>query len=167
MEQLGINPTYLITQIINFAILVIVLAKFVYKPILEMLEKRRQKIEEGLALTDKLIKEKAELEEKGQRIIDQAQKEARVIIEKSKDQGKKVEQEIIKEARVEAEGIIEHGRRDVDLRRKEMENKLVKETVDITTALVEKIIGDVLDSKKQEMLLKKRINQFLKQKKFH
>jgi len=54
MEKLGIEPSLLLAQIINFAIIVVVLSKLLYKPILSMLEKRKREIEESLRLTDKL-----------------------------------------------------------------------------------------------------------------
>lgn len=162
MEKLGINSTYLITQIINFTILVVVLTKLVYKPVLEALEKRRKKIEEGLALTEKLTKEKEELEVKKMQVIKDAQKEARAIIEKARDQGKRIEGEIINEARKKAEDILERGKKDLELRRKEMESSLLRETVSMATVLTKKLIGEVMDEKRQETFLKKRLNQFLK-----
>ena len=51
MEKLGIEPILLLTQVINFTILVVVLTKFLYKPILKMLDERKKKIEEGLTLS--------------------------------------------------------------------------------------------------------------------
>lgn len=164
MEKLGVNPTYLITQIINFTILVVVLTKLVYKPVLEALEKRKKKIEEGLALTQKVTQEKEELEVRKAKVIREAQKEARAIIDKARDQGKKVEADIIGEARGKAEEIVERGKRDLELRRKEMESRLTRDTVEMATTLSEKLIGDVLDGKKQEAFLKRRVNQFLGKK---
>lgn len=165
MEKLGVNPIYLITQIINFFILLVILKKIVYKPVLEALEKRRKKIEEGLVLTGKLTKEKEELEEKKAKILNEAQKEARAIIDKVREQAKKVEEDLIKEARLKAEEIIERGKKDVEIRRKEMEARLVKQTVDMAVSLTQKLIGEVLDKKQHEQLLKKKLSQFLNQKK--
>lgn len=164
MEKLGINPSFLVTQIVNFTILAIVLSKLVYKPILEMLEKRRKKIEEGLKLTESLIKEKEELNTKTAQVLGEANKEAKAIIEKSREQGKKVEEGIIKEARTTALDIIEKGKKDIEIRRKEMETEIVQHTIQIAVSLTNKLIGDLLDSKKSEALLKKRLTQFLKLK---
>ena len=165
MDKLGINPTYLITQVINFTILVIILSKLVYKPVLEALEKRRKKIEEGLALTEKLTQEKEDLERQKTKIIAESHKEAKAIIDKARLQGKKVEQEVIAEARVAASEIIERGKKDVGIRMKEMEEQLVKETIDMAALLTQKLIGDVLDKEKQQAILKKKVAEFLQQKK--
>lgn len=165
MEKLGINLTYLITQIVNFTILLIVLTKVVYKPILRMLEKRKRKIEEGLALTEKLNKEKEEIEIKKALILKEAQKEAQAILDKARSHAKLVEVELVKEAKVKAEEIIKKGRKEVELRKKELEEKLLKETVRIATVLTRKLIGEVLDEKRQEIFFRKRLGEFLKSEK--
>lgn len=165
MDKLGINPTYLVTQIINFVILLVVLTKLVYKPMLTSLESRRKKIEEGLTLTQKLTEEKEALEQRQKKIILEAQKEAQEIIEKARGTGKKVEAEILSEARVKAQGIIEKTHKELLAKEKEMEDKMTRNAVDIATQLTTRLIGDVLDKGKQEALLKKRISEFVSKKK--
>lgn len=165
MEKLGINPIYLTTQIVNFIILLVILKKVVYKPVLEILEKRRKKIEEGLATAEKLAKEKEEIEKAKAKILNEAQKEARAIIERGREQARKVEEELVSQARIKVEEIINRGKKDIELRRAEMESQLVKRTVEMTIALTRKLIGEVLDKEKQAQLLKKRLNQFLSQRK--
>lgn len=165
MDKIGVNPINLLTQVFNFTILVVLLTKLVYKPVLEALEKRRKKIEEGLALTEKLTQEKEDLERQKTKIIAEAGKEAKAIIDKARSQGKKVEQEVIVEARVAASEIIERGKKDVEIRMKEMEEQLVKETIDMAALLTQKLIGDVLDREKQQAMLKKKVAEFLQQKK--
>lgn len=164
MENLGINPTYLITQVINFAILLFVLKKLVYKPILKMLEERKKKIEQGLKLTEEAIQEKEKLEKQKEQVIAQARKEANAIVDKVRLQAKKTEEELLKQAREKVEAMMEKGKKDLKVREKEMEEKLVKETVDIAVSLTEKLIGEVMDKKKQEILLKKRIARFVNKK---
>jgi len=48
LEKLGLNLGFLIVQILNFAIIMVVLIAWVYKPLMNMLQKRREKIEKGL-----------------------------------------------------------------------------------------------------------------------
>lgn len=165
MEKLGINPTYLLTQIINFVILLVVLTKLVYKPMLTSLESRRKKIEEGLTLTQKLTEEKEALEQRQKKIILEAQKEALEIIEKARGTGKKVEAEILSEARVKAQGIIEKTHKELLAKEKEMEDRMTRNAIDIATQLTTRLIGDVLDKGKREALLKKRVSEFISKKK--
>ncbi len=166
MEKLGINFVHLLTQAFNFGLLVFVLTKIVYKPILKNLEKRRKKIEEGLILTEKLKKEEEELTAKKNLIIKEAQKEATAILNKSIEHAKSVENEMIKRARQKADEIIERGKKELELKRKELEANLCKETVKIASALTEKLIGEVMDQAKQEAFFKKQLTKFLKQERF-
>ncbi len=165
MEKLGINPTYLLTQIINFVILLVILTKLAYKPILTSLEKRRKKIEEGLALTDKLTKEKEALEDRKKKVLSDAQKEARLIIDKARDEGKKQENEIIREARVKAQDIIEKANKEIVNKEKELEAKVSKDAIDMATELTRKLIGEILEGKNQETLLRKKVSEFVSKKK--
>src|SRR3989338_9157846 len=56
MDKIGVEPVALLTQIINFLLMVLILSKILYKPILKMLDERKKKIEEGLKYTAKMLK---------------------------------------------------------------------------------------------------------------
>ena len=103
MEKLGIEPSLLLAQIINFSIIVVVLTKFLYKPILAMLAKRKKEIEEGLLITERLRLEEEKLGARREKLLNEARKEARVILEDAKMQGKDLEKEIVAAAHKEAD----------------------------------------------------------------
>ena len=54
MEKLGIELTQILTQIFNFTLMVFLLTKLLYKPVIKKLEERKAKIAEGLAYTEKM-----------------------------------------------------------------------------------------------------------------
>ena len=91
MEKLGIQPVQLLAQVFNFLILIILLRKYLYKPILKMLEERRKKIEEGLKSSEQAKKELDEAEKKKAEIISKAKLEASKIMDEAKKAGKKQE----------------------------------------------------------------------------
>jgi len=65
-NQFGINPLLLLAQVVNFAVLLFILKRFLYKPILKVLEERKKRIEESLKNAEEIEKrlvETAELEE--------------------------------------------------------------------------------------------------------
>ena len=62
MEQLGIQWVKLITQLIDFSLVLLVLWRFAYRPVFAMLEVRRQKIADGLANAEKIKAELARTE---------------------------------------------------------------------------------------------------------
>ena len=72
MENLGIQPVPLLLQAINFLLLLFILKKYLYKPILKALEDRKKKIEEGLAYSEKMKAEAEKSEKKREEIISRA-----------------------------------------------------------------------------------------------
>lgn len=157
MEQLGIEPIQLLTQIFNFTVMVVVLTKFLYKPILKKLDERRKKIEEGLAMAEKIKVEAENQEKKKQEILDEAKEEARKIIEDGKKTGKKVEAEIIEKAHTEANTILEKGKEELERERLEMEKELRLQTVEIAQTWVETVLKEVLRGKNQQITINKKI----------
>src|SRR4030042_2105348 len=102
LSNLGINGKLLLAQIINFLILLFVLHRFAYKPILKMLNDRTNKIEKGLKEAEESHKKLAEISEKEKEIITKARKDAQEILKKVEDTAKKNKEEIAIEAKNQA-----------------------------------------------------------------
>lgn len=158
MEQLGIAPLQLITQIFNFLVMVFLLNKLLYKPILKALEERKKRISEGLAYTQKMEEEAEKSEKKRQEIINKAKEEAGKIIDDSKAAGKKLEAEIVQKAHNEAQNILEKARIDIEREKQEMEIDLRTKTVEIAESWVEAVLGNVLSEKSQKNIINKKIS---------
>src|SRR3989338_5818789 len=162
MDKLGIEPTQLFFQAINFTIMVVVLTKLLYNPILRALNERKRKIAEGLAYTEKMKKEEEKLEKKRQEVVDKAKDEARKIIEEGKEAGNKLKEDIVKKAHAEAQDIIEKGKKDIELERVEMEQKLRDETIEVAEAMVTRLLENILTEKNQKALIEKKLAQIAK-----
>lgn len=159
MEQLGIEPKLLFAQIINFTIIVFVLSKLLYKPILGMLEKRKKTIEEGLALTEKMKAEEAKLKQRGEKILDEARKEARGILEEAKKQGKSAEKDIIAEAHEQAADVIAKGKADISRDREGMEKGVREQAVILATAMAKRLLVGVLSEKDQHTMVAEQLKE--------
>lgn len=159
MEQLGIEPFQLLFQVFNFALMVVLLTKFLYKPILKVLEERRKKIAEGLEYAQKMQEEKNKNEKKLDEILNKAREEVRKIIQEGKDAGKRLEAEIIEKAQKEASAIMEKERKELEMERSEMEKELKFQTVKIAGNWVEAVLGKLLDTKKQQEIINKNLQE--------
>lgn len=159
MEKLGIELPQLLTQVVNFTIMVFILTKFLYKPILKTLEERKRKIEEGLKFTEKVKEEIEKTEKNRQEIIDKAKTEARQIIEETKNSAKRLESEIITKAHKEAEEILIKGRKELEQEKIEMEKAVSKHTVDIAAHMVEKLLNKMLSKEDHEALIEKKLRE--------
>ncbi|MBI3384892.1 F0F1 ATP synthase subunit B [Candidatus Gottesmanbacteria bacterium] len=157
MEKLGIEPILLLTQVINFSILVIVLTKFLYKPILKMLDERKRKIEEGLALSREMATKKEELDRDREKVLDRAKNEGAKIIEEYKAQAKKMEAEIIASANEEAKRLKEKAKTDQEEEKKKMWSDLRKQLFILALEMSRKVVGEVLNDKAQRLILERKL----------
>lgn len=162
MDKLGIEPIQLLTQIFNFVVMLVLLTKFLYKPVLRALSERRKKIQEGLAYADKMQEELEKSDKKRQEVIDKAKDEARKIIEESKKSGKLLEAEIVEKAHKEAGAILEKGRKELEMEKTEMERELRGNTVEIAQTWVETVLGDVLSAKNQKEIINRKLKELAK-----
>lgn len=157
MEKLGIEPSLLLAQIINFGIIVVVLTKLLYKPILAMLEKRKKEIEEGLAITERMRMEEEKLNSRKEKLFSEARKEARIIIEDAKKLGKDAEREIIALAHKEATDIAQKAKREADATHESLEGDLRREAVELAAAMAKRLVGSILSPADQHKLIAKHL----------
>lgn len=123
--QLGIDWHLLLSQAVNFFLLLVVLRLFVYTPLLKLLHDRRARIEEGLTKADEADKRLVEVEEIGKGKIKAAETEAVGILKKTEGDAKTLEAKMLAEAkRKEAEELVAAEAR---LRAKEDESRRVME----------------------------------------
>ncbi|HUD19632.1 MAG TPA: F0F1 ATP synthase subunit B [Patescibacteria group bacterium] len=159
MDKLGIEPKLLIAQIVNFAIIVFVLSKLLYKPILGMLEKRKKEIAEGLNLTAKMREEEEKFEEKKQKMLVTVRKEGQDIIEEARKQAKEEEKEIIAEAHKEAEVILLKARADIDHERLAMQKQVQASAVELAIAMAKRLLTGVLSNEEKHAMIAKHVSE--------
>lgn len=97
LDQLGINWQLLISQAVNFVLLLVVLRFFVYKPLLTLLDKRRHKIEEGIVKAEEADRRLIEAEEVKKGKIKEAEAEAIGILKRTETDAKTLEAKLLAE----------------------------------------------------------------------
>lgn len=157
MDKLGIEPTLLAAQVVNFLVIIFVLQKLLYKPILTMLEKRRREIADGVALTAKLKSEEEKLKEMTEKALSKAREDALLIIEDAKKQAKEVEKELLAEAHAQAAAVIARGKLEAEEAHKSAKKAIAGEAVDLTVIMAKRLLSSVMGAKEQHALISKRI----------
>ena len=84
-DTFGWNPWLFLSQVISFAIVAFLLRRFAYKPILGVLEERRQRIAEGLSNAEKIKKQLAEAEQRHAEILAKANAEAQKMVDEARE----------------------------------------------------------------------------------
>jgi F-type H+-transporting ATPase subunit b len=153
MEKLGIDIWLLLTQVVNFTIMVVVLNKFLYQPILRKLKERQQKIEAGLAFTEKSrIEEEKQIKKRAEALAD-AREEARAIIETAKKDGKRLKDELLTEGRKEAAHQLIKQEKEMNGKLEEFSAQLTAPTVEIAAGMVGRLLPKILSEEAQHQLI--------------
>lgn len=151
--QLGINWMLLLAQIINFAILAFVLTKFLYKPIIKMLDDRKNKIADDLEKSKNLEMKIVEAEAAKEELLATTRKEGEKMIKQSEKNASEIKEAMVKEAGVEVGKMREEAKRQIADDRQKTMDELKKELGSLVSLSVEKVLGDVADKSVQEKLV--------------
>ena len=157
--SLGISLPLLLAFVINFLILFVLLGKFLYKPVLKMLDERAQKIKESMEWAESTKREYEQAKAEVQRQIEKGRQEAQAVIAQALQKGEGLKEEARKEAADQAKGIVERVRADLEAERDRMVEDLRKEFASLLVLASEKVIRQTLDKEKQSKLIEETLEQ--------
>jgi len=158
LGALGVSWSALVIQLITFILGFFVVKKYAVKPIMKILDERHQKIETGLKLSEKLIKQEKELQIKVESMIHQARVNADQIIADSKEEA----QAMIKKAEVEAnkraELIINEAQERINLETARAKRELEKDILTLIGETTEALLREKIDRDKDIKLISRLLN---------
>jgi F-type H+-transporting ATPase subunit b len=157
MESLGIDLKLVIAQLINFGILFWLLSKFAYKPIMNLLEERQKKIEQGLADAAASAKKLADVESKTAKMLESTEKEAGKILADAKVTAKAEADEMIGKATDQAERTLKNAEKDAEAAKNSIVSEAKKELSGVVVMALDKIVGSQLDDEHKKKLSDKAI----------
>lgn len=158
-QSFGVNWSLFISQCISFLIVAALLYKFAYKPILTVLEERRQRIAEGLANAEKIKAELAQAEQARKEIIAQANTKANALIEEARAAANKVLETESQKAVKQAEEIIAKSREAAEADHQRMLAELRKEVGRLVVETTGRVAGKVLTADDQQRLAQETAKQ--------
>jgi len=153
LEKLGLNLGYILVQILAFLILFVVLRVWVYKPLLNLLDKRREKIASGLEDARIAGEARASAEQEADKITTEAQAKAAHIISEATERADAAMLEVKAQADNEIARQREATLLEVEEERNRMLGDLRGQVAALAIAASQKLIGEALDEKRQHSLL--------------
>ncbi|MGQ9572546.1 MAG: F0F1 ATP synthase subunit B [Dehalococcoidia bacterium] len=145
LKTLGINLPSLLAQLINFTILLILLSVLAYRPVIRLLDERRQRIQEGLEAAEQAKEQAARAEQEVQAQLERARQEGQAIISQGQQIAARIQEEARQQARQDAEALLMRARSEIQLERDSAIAELRREFAGLTIAAAEKVIGQALD----------------------
>lgn len=153
MEALGINLGYLLVQIFNFGIVFVVLRAWVFKPILNLLEKRRLAIAQGLEDARVAAEARANAEKDAQRILAEAQSTAQQRVRESTERAETASREIMQQAEADAARAREVALAEAAQERDRILADMRGQIATLAMAAAQRIVRDSLDEQRQRTIL--------------
>ena len=153
------DPGLYIWTIVTFLVLVGLLARFAWRPLLDALDRRQDAIRKSLDDAKQARQELERLRTESARILAEARTEADSIISRTRaDAGRAVE-EIKAKARADAENIVRNAERQIELETSRAVQKIRTEAVDLSIAIASKILKRNLTKEDNERLIGETIKE--------
>lgn len=159
INSLGINAKLLIAQIINFLILLFLLSKFLYRPIVNMLDSRTKTIEKSLADAKKIEEDLKNTEETSQASLAQAQEEAKKIIGDAKKSADEEAKKLILLAEKRSSEIGEKAKAEIQEEKEKAKLEIRSEAASLIALATEKVIEKKFSAEDDTKLIKEIIGQ--------
>lgn len=157
VEALGLNLPQLIAQVVNFFILLFVLRLVAYKPILKMLDERKQKIAEGLNAAEIARAEAASAQANIQAQLDTARKEGQEIVANAQTIATRIQADAREQSNKDREAALERARAEIQMERDRAISDLRGEFADITVKAAEKVINQSLDRQAHQRVIEETL----------
>ena len=145
---------------LTFVVLLFILKKAAWGPLMQALQERETKIREALEKADVARKETEATMARNREILDAARKEAQDILNKSHNTAEATKEEIIQKAETEASALIEKARKEITLEREKAVEELRDQTTDLAVAIAAKLIGKTLSKDDHKDIIHASLKQF-------
>ena len=159
---LSVNVGLAFWTTLTFIILVLLLTKFAWKPILNALKQREDVIKESLEQAEKAKDEAKKILAENQNNLAQAEEESRKIIEQSRVYAENLKEQMMKDSKEQAKKIIEEATAEIDRKKNAAFDELKNQIAEISVQAAEKILRENLDAEKNKKIVDKYISDISK-----
>lgn len=156
---MSINPHDLIWAIVNFLILVAILYKFLYNPILGMLDARKEEIKSRYDEADVARAEAVQLKEEYTKEMQNARESAQEIITKATKLAEESKTGIIAEARVESEKVLKKAQEEIRLEKEKAKADLRNEVASLAVLAAGRVIEKTIKAEDHEQMIRQFVQE--------
>ena len=159
LDVISVNLWQLLVSLVNLVLLFLIVKKFLYKPVKNMLETRQSNIEWQYAAADEAKKQALANRDAYEQKLAEAKNEADSIIQSAVSIAKAREKEIVASARTDAESIVRQAEEHAALEIRKAEGVIREEIVDVSTRLTEKLLEREINSEDHTKLIDSFIDE--------
>ena len=152
-SPLSLDPAVLLLQIVGFVILFLLLRRYLFGPLLEVIRQREREVEEGLEASTRAKEELARVDEEKARVLTEAREQGREQVRRAVREGEEARERLLSDAREETKGLRQRAREAVELEREEAMIQLRREVVDLALLAASQAVVGRLDEKQQRAVV--------------
>jgi F-type H+-transporting ATPase subunit b len=153
------DPGLFVWTILTFLILVGLLARYAWRPLLQALERRQATIVQSLEDAQRARQELERLQRESTQIMAQARMEAESILARSRSDADALREELKQKARTEAAAIVKNAERQIQLETARAVQQIRHEAVDLSVAIASKILRRQVTREDNEALIQDALKQ--------
>lgn len=159
LKLFELDPGLFIWSLITFLILVGLLYKFAYNPLMRLQKARQEEIHQSIRDAERLRDEAQKLLESYKKQLAEAREEAAAIVERARKAGESTKAEVLEEARMQAEAALARARQQIERDTTEALRRIREEVADLVVAATEKVARKSLTGEDQIRLIQEAINE--------
>ena len=156
---LVVHPFWVLVSIVNFLVLLYLLRRFMWGPILATLDRRAAKIREGLELTESARREREQLKQEVEKVLGEARREAGAIAERTTKAAEAAAADIRTQAKAEADRIREKGRTDAQALHDQALAQLRSEVASMVVLAASRILGREISPEQHRALIERSLEE--------
>ena len=153
------DPGLFIWTILTFLILVTLLAKFAWRPLLQALDSRQELIRKSLDEAQQARMELERLHDESAQILRQARVDAEAVIVQTRSDAAKLREDLRQKAKAEADGIVRNAERQIQLETQRALQQLRHEAADLSVMIASKILQRNMTREDNERLIEEALKQ--------
>jgi F-type H+-transporting ATPase subunit b len=155
--MLQLQTGLILWTIVIFLLLVFLLRKLAWKPILAALDERTRNIRESLAQADNAKKDVARMRAEYEKMMAESRQESQNLIAQSRKTAESLREELVQKAQQEVEMLRQRAARDIGLEREKALEEIKRTAGELSVAIAAKIIGKSLNAKDHQDLIKQAL----------
>jgi len=152
LTSFGVNKAAFLASVVNFTILLIILHRFAYKPLLQVMDERRRKIADSMKQAEQIREELAKTQAARDEVLAKANASAQRMIDEARQAADKFRDQKLNEALQSAQEILRKAQEAGRLEREKVMADLRREMVNLVIATTAKVAGRILTSEDQKRL---------------
>ena len=159
MDKLGINPSALIVQLLAFIALIWALRRWAYRPILNILDQRADRIRQSMEQADRIERQLAETEQRNQAILHEARAEAQQIVARAREVAEAQVAQARDVARQEADKQLQQSLAQLRAEEQRARTELRRDYADLVIRAVSGVVRQELDPQKHVQLIDQTLRE--------